>query len=219
MKIIATSDIHGRYPKREDLVECDTLIIGGDLCPVEGSHSVEDQTLWLEKHFSNWIETIDVDNIIIIAGNHDFGLESNYGKRIMREFMPDNVHYLEDEYIEIDGKSFYGTPWTPNLPMWAFPAETEKAEKIFAKIPNDLDVLISHGPPRGYGDKVSRSHVGSEPLLHAIEEKKPKIVVCGHIHEGYGYYPFFEDPKVDIYCVSYLDRNYQPANKPVEIEI
>lgn len=215
LQLIATSDIHGYTPKIQE--PCDIYIIAGDICPIS-NHELYYQYEWLENPFYKFLEKIPAKSILIVAGNHDFALQTKYGKRIMNEFMPPNVRYLEDEFIEIDNKTFYGTPWTPRLSGWAFSAEGSYAENIFKKIPDNLDVLISHGPPKGYGDKVSMSYEGSKELLDQVEQKKPKIMICGHIHEGYGHYCIPGCP-TEIYNVSYLNRHYEPTNKPVKLEI
>ena len=47
--------------------------------------------------------------------------------------------------------------------------------------------LVLHSPPRGHCDTNSGGdHFGSEALLEGIEEKRPRIAVCGHIHESWG---------------------------------
>ena len=55
-------------------------------------------------------------------------------------------------------------------------------------IPNDIDILVSHGPPLGFLDSTrDGSRTGStELLLHIKDKSKPKVVIFGHIHEGYG---------------------------------
>jgi hypothetical protein len=63
-------------------------------------------------------------------------------------------------------------------------SEDELAER-FAAIPDGVDLLITHTPPRGHGDLTSTGeHVGSTALLAAIEGKQPSLAVFGHIHEG-----------------------------------
>ncbi len=145
--------------------------------------------------------------IILIWGNHDF----------LGEFpelwptLPDGVTLLHDSGVEIDGVKFYGTPWVPNLPMWAL-ARKHDAEiaPMFAAIPVTTDVLISHGPANGTLDRVIgwREPVGSPSLLANIERVKPKLHVFGHIHEGRG--------NVGAsYNVSAVTESYQPRVDPI----
>ena len=90
------------------------------------------------------------------------------------------------------GFSFYGTPWTMQFGNHChFMCETEErlAQK-FAGI-EPCDVLLSHGPPLGYGDlappipeigRFESEHAGSKSLLDRILQVRPKLTVFGHIH-------------------------------------
>jgi Icc-related predicted phosphoesterase len=64
--------------------------------------------------------------------------------------------------------------------------EDELAEH-FDAIPSDIDVLITHSPPRGHGDLTAvGERVGSTSLVAAIQRSRPALAVFGHIHEGRG---------------------------------
>jgi Icc-related predicted phosphoesterase len=90
----------------------------------------------------------------------------------------------------------------------------------FELIPADTDILISHGPPRGYGDHSGRSdgqpHVGSTALTEAIERIQPRLMVCGHIHSGYGRYWLGD---TEIVNAAHVDDDYRPVNSVVEITL
>ncbi len=44
-----------------------------------------------------------------------------------------------------------------------------------------------HSPPHGHCDHSGQGdHLGSRAILEAIEQKRPKVAVCGHIHESWG---------------------------------
>jgi Icc-related predicted phosphoesterase len=80
-------------------------------------------------------------------------------------------------------------------------------------IPADTDVLIVHGPPRGYGDfTVSGSRSGSISLAARIQEIQPPLIICGHIHEGYGTYSC---GRSIIANASLHNMHFQPANTPI----
>jgi Icc-related predicted phosphoesterase len=91
---------------------------------------------------------------------------------------------LHGESAEIGGVTFFGlgcgvptTPWP-----WSNDLTDEEAGALLASCP-DGAVLISHSPPKGHLDGRG---LGSEAVLRAIEEKRPPLVVCGHIHEDGG---------------------------------
>lgn len=94
--------------------------------------------------------------------------------------------YLEDSGIEIFGIKIYGSPWVPIHSM-GFNVERGAALlDIWNKIPDDTDILVTHGPPLGFGDlTAARNHVGCCELLSTIRERvKPKFNIFGHVHEG-----------------------------------
>jgi Icc-related predicted phosphoesterase len=88
--------------------------------------------------------------------------------------------------------TFWGSPWTPWFFDWAFnaPKGDEKEEFLTAhydEVPDATDVLLVHGPPRGFGDHTaSGMDVGSTAFLDLIDRADPQLAVFGHIHEGRG---------------------------------
>jgi hypothetical protein len=122
--------------------------------------------------------------------------------------------YLEDGGVEIDGVSIWGTPWVPGLPRWAFSHDSSQAKLTYSSIPKDIDILVTHGPPYGTADTVGPRFggpkcVGDTILKAELDRIAPKTVVCGHIHEAYGYYR-----RQNLYSVSLCDDYYRPVQEP-----
>ena len=93
---------------------------------------------------------------------------------------------------------------------------------VYAAIPEGIEILVSHQPPFGYGDRCADFtsgriiNVGSRELLATIDRVRPKIVVCGHIHEGYGQ---FERDGTRIFNVSVVDEHYRLVRGPTVIDL
>lgn len=239
MRILLTSDLHGNLP---EIPECDLLIIAGDICPdyigamqisatdyaFHRTNGDVKQAVWYGTVFRQWLEDIPAKNVIAIGGNHDYLFERPH---ILPVNMPDKYTYLQDDYMYVGDRTtdikVYGIPWVPNLPMWAFYGGQEGVDpaKLDA-IPDDTDILISHGPPRGFGDMLNGGskwgntdeiHVGCIHMGHTLERVQPKLFVCGHIHEGFGHY---RHPHVEhgIFNVSFVDQNYVPRDLIEEFE-
>ena len=229
MKIMVTSDLHGNLegldPKGADLV-----VIAGDIAPLRGRGSwhVNKQREWINTQFREWTESYSDIQFVVIPGNHDFFpiahlLFKGMGFDWKYDFSP-NVRFLSDAGTEIDGVSFYGTPWVPIISYsWAFEGEPDKLKRWFSKIPDKVDVLITHSPPRIPGSDVDRSlqtqseHFGSPELTESIIAKHPRFVFCGHIHTGQHGCIDFESSR--IYNVSRLDERYEIAYEPTWVEI
>lgn len=185
MRVATTSDLHGMLP--ESIPECDILIIAGDLCPDfrrDGEHY--QQAKWLRLVFTNWLRDLPARKVIVIAGNHDFIWEYEWEKhKVMRR--NDAFEYLEDSSTVFEGLTIHGSPWVPNLPGWAFFAEEAVIYNKLQKIPANVDVLVTHGPPFGILDRATRRvDAGSRSLRELVLDRKPKLHVFGHIHEAYG---------------------------------
>ncbi len=100
----------------------------------------------------------------------------------------EDIHYLQDSEVTIDGLRFWGAPWQPEFNEWAFnlPRGAPLAEK-WALIPDGIDVLLTHGPPLSIGDRSGDdTRLGCEDLLHAVRRVRPLLHVFGHIHQDGG---------------------------------
>ena len=83
------------------------------------------------------------------------------------------------------------------------------------KVPEDTDILITHGPPKFILDKCPES-VGCEALLRRVKKIQPKIHCFGHIHEGHGYVKHWNTQFINA---SIMNKKYKPTNKPIILGI
>lgn len=125
--------------------------------------------------FLNWFCDLDYPYKIFICGNHDDCL---YGASI--DGLDNNVHYLCNSDLIIEGMKFYG------VPMFMGDCITNRQTLHYANIPEDTDVLITHTPPFDVLDFDDNIHYGSEELLTRIATVKPRLHLFGHIHSQYG---------------------------------
>jgi hypothetical protein len=118
--------------------------------------------------------------------------------------------------------SVWATPWSNPFMRWAFMKRPSDLERVYAAIPKGTDVLVSHQPPYGYGDSTFDvdshrvEHVGSRELLVAIKRVRPRVVICGHVHGGFGRY---EHQGIPICNVSVVDESYRLVNAPTVIDL
>jgi Icc-related predicted phosphoesterase len=181
LTVTAMADLHGNLPL---VSPCDLLLIGGDLCPHGG---VEVQAAWLDGAFRGWLDRIPAREVVAVAGNHDWIFE-----RAPHLVPPLRWHYLQDGGVELFGLKIYGTPWQPRFFDWAFNLDEPELAIKFNRIPEGADIVVSHGPPWGFGDLAPRppgsEHVGSPSLRDRLLAVRPRLSVFGHIHEGRGVY-------------------------------
>jgi len=200
-RIVCISDTHGLHGN-VSIPDGDILIHAGDLT----DHGELKQVASLNA----WLGTLPHAHKVVIAGNHDFCFERSPE---VAESIMTNAHYLRDRTVEVDGLKVYGSPWQPWFYDWAF--NLSRGEKIRAKwdrIPVHTDILITHGPPAGFGGVVHAGEdVGCVDLADRIAVVQPRLHVFGHIHEGYGEYA---DEHTTYYNASICTSTYQPINPP-----
>jgi len=204
-KLIIISDTHTFHNKAK-LPKGDILIHAGDL---EIRNNLELQIV------IDWFESLNFKHIIWIGGNHDFYLEHLHNHHIAPVF-PENIHYLCNTSIEVEGIKFWGSPFSSQFGNWAFMEHLEELKPIWDTIPSDTDIVITHSPPFGILDQcVNGISVGCPALRDKLKEIKPKYHICGHIHEAYGVY---QDKYTTYINASLLNEYYEMINEPVEIE-
>lgn len=213
MKIVAISDVHGRQNKIT-IPECDILISCGDYSFRGEHHMVRDYHKWLDKQ--------PAKHIISVQGNHEVMVQRDFQlmKAAAVEMCP-RVHFVEEGLVEVEGIRIWCSAWTPFFHDWAYNAfRGPDIQAHWDLIPNDIQILVTHGPPAGVLDETIRAngdptgeHVGCEDLAEAIRRVKPDLHFFGHIHCGHGQ---LHRDGVSYYNVSICDEMYVASN-PVTI--
>ena len=206
MKIIAISDTHNSHSKIPyDMPDGDVLVFAGDMSIYGHSNEI--------KSFNRWLGTLDYKHKIVIAGNHDIKFQTDPHIKMIT-----NADYLEDDEIVIDGIKFYGTPWTPEFCNWAFMLNRGyDLRKKWEMIPDDTDILITHGPPRHMLDLCPDGLPGGcDDLLIRVQELNIKHHIFGHIHSPHGQIKY---GATWFHNVSLLDDTYKVVFEPTIIEV
>lgn len=209
MKAVFVSDTHfALLNKMIEIPDGDILFHSGDL------------DVYNEEQFNvfrEWMRRLPHKYKIIVPGNHDLFWKNekngviDYGDFIL----------LIHDKIEVDQLSIFGSPFTPRFGNWAFMYDKEYQNYIWKDVPNNLDVLITHGPLYGILDYVKDGifagrNAGCRGLRQRVFDAKPKIHCFGHIHGGAG------TTKEDgIYFInsSVVDDIYQYNGQQVTAEI
>ena len=209
MKICHISDTHGaKFHCQLSIHECDVLIHSGDLGGRTSLAELNEFLIWFEKQ--------PAKVKIFIAGNHDITLDKTWPDKVKdpigqvlavqsyldaKELITKyNVKYLENTDYVYEGVKFYGSPFTPSFhkDYWAFNADRgEEISKYWARIPSDVNVLITHGPAYGYLDTIPENykqtpdediHRGCGDLKKTLNKRllQLKLHCFGHLHNSYG---------------------------------
>lgn len=201
VRIVCVSDTHNQTPK---LPPGDILIHAGDFSN-QGTFSELQKTI-------KWLQQTQFRVKILVCGNHDVTCDvpfyQQYGgnfhnkriedpQRCIDLFRSDpSFVYLNHEakVVRVDFQDdthtllkVFGSPYSPAKGFWAFGYGQERASELWSQIPLDSDLVIAHTPAKSHRDRCSaRGTAGCETLREALSRVRPRIFVCGHIHEGHG---------------------------------
>ena len=192
LKILHLSDTHGVHCRLRDLPEADILVHSGDFT-MSGS---EAETL----DFLEWLCDLPYRHKVLVAGNHDACL---YGATL--DGLDDNVHYLCDSGVEIEGLKFWG------VPMFMEDCVSGHQEQLYVAIPDDTDVLVTHTPPYGILDRDGSILYGSRELLERVHTIRPRLHLFGHIHKAHG---TTNDGMIVFSNAAIMDESYDSLNGP-----
>ena len=226
MRLVCISDTHNQHDQL-DVPNGDVLIHAGDWTGTGTQKQV--------ISFIRWFANQPHKHKVLIAGNHEVTLDQPFydiywnnfhnkyplGAHLIKDYVlrESGIHYLENTEVIIDGVKFYGSPAQPAFGCWAFGFDRgSQIQSLWSKIPDDTDVLITHGPPYGYGDMLDiGDHVGCKDLLKVVQDRvKPKVHVYGHIHEGYGVYDLGDTKLINA---ASCDEHYQMNNPPIIFDL
>ncbi len=180
MKFVCLSDTHGNHGS-VNVPQGDVIIHCGDITHKSNHAEVTD--------FLIWFGGLNFSRKILVAGNHD-----RFIRKRKQEFLDlvatHNIDYLENTAIRINGYSIFGSPFTlNNACIGAFTYHgTSEAEQIWRSIPEKVDILVTHAPPRGFRDfsRAENDNAGCQVLREKVLSVKPRYHIFGHIHESYG---------------------------------
>lgn len=223
MKLVVVSDTHGMHRRMlHPIPDGDVLIHCGDMTGHGSDREVLSVAAWMKELPHRWK--------MAVGGNHDAALEGDNGY-LRQAFADAGVLYMQDTAAEIEGVKFWGAPWTPNFCDWHFmpPRNSPELRLKWDLIPDDTQVLITHGPPHGILDayvgehyiaKAGAVHVGCELLAErTFQMPALKVHVFGHIHEGYGRALVEAASTYEAVNAAICNRDYRPVNAPQVVEV
>jgi hypothetical protein len=234
MRIVAISDQHGFLPT---VPPCDLLIVAGDICQdfvdgVRANRAPDAQKDWFDTRVRAWLRMTPATHKVATWGNHDFcGEHCDFTADSPARAALSELQILVDETTRVPATSgedatrellLWASPWSNTFMDWAFMKAPRDLAAVYERIPSGVDILVSHQPPFGFGDQMYTAHagglehVGSHELLTAIERVRPKLVICGHIHEARGRY---EHQGIPIFNVSVVDEQYRHVHPVTVIDL
>ena len=175
LRIVLLSDLHDLFREVE--------VPGGDILLCAGDWTMQSRSLRSIVDFDQWLGELPHRHKVCVPGNHETYLQTALANRSLVS----NAVLLINEGVEIEGLRIWGSPVTLVGPAFSM-RSAEERRRLYATIPGDTDILISHGPPRGILDRAPGSsfHAGDRELLDAVNRVKPRLHVFGHVHGAHG---------------------------------
>lgn len=206
LRLVLLSDTHQLH-REVEVPDGDILIHAGDFTMFSKSmNAIVD--------FNQWLGELPHRFKVFVPGNHEFFLEADPSRRSLL----DNATALINEGIEIQGLRIWGSPVTP-LYGGAFGlSSAEDRRRLYAQIPENTDVLISHGPPYGVLDSEVNSglHSGCRELFDAVMRVRPKLHVFGHVHSAHG---IFQTDQTTFINAALLGVDGDLDNSPIALRM
>jgi Icc-related predicted phosphoesterase len=241
MRITHISDTHNKHNQLNGkLPGGNVLIHSGDFTSIGRKHEVE--------KFIEWFDKQDYTHKVFIAGNHDLTFQSErmyeeksayFERRVfdtpgsegkpdwlieLLDNLPDNVYYLENSSIKLEGINIWGSPYSPSFGYgWAFNKDRgNDIAQCWNEIPMDTDIVITHTPIYGYNDRAANTNqnVGCADLYHRLKEVQPHLHFAGHIHEAYGWKTMGLVSWYDLQTFNGCSCNlrYEAENNPITFD-
>jgi Icc-related predicted phosphoesterase len=198
---------------------------GGDLLIITGDLTAKDTP---EEHlyFAEWLDEQPYKKKFVVAGNHDNNIDPDSIESLK------GCYYLQDCGTEFEGLKIWGSPWSMyfkgiNPKCTAFTKyEEDLIMDELHKMPNDIDILITHSPPYSILDEIpmkdgSLFHAGSTTIYGWLKYVvRPRLHVFSHIHEAYGqteHFSTYNDKMMLSVNCSIMNEKYKPVNAPIRV--
>lgn len=184
MRIWFISDTHNqheflRVPKADAVVHC------GD----ESTHQVPAMNEPEARRFFAWYNELNIPLKIFVPGNHSTAIESGM---VTAADYPE-IHFLIHQALERNGVKFFGSPYVPRFHDWAYMRKRTQLDAVWQTIPDDTQILLTHGPPKGILDLTTDYEskglvqAGCAALRRHVEQRiQPHIHAFGHLHDEHG---------------------------------
>lgn len=219
LKIVAISDTHSKHRELK-IPEADVIVCAGDISYKGELNIIQD--------FAHWMKELPIKHKLSIFGNHEVGMSCGKKRPKALKMLKDaGIIYLEDSGVEIDGVKFWGSPVQPRYYDWEWNRDRGSDINYHWKlIPDDTNVLITHGPPYGILDLVEDSfenkgrdlHQGCEDLARRVKQlPKLKAHIFGHLHMSSGVYK--DCANITYINAAVCSEQYRVENEPRIVEV
>jgi Icc-related predicted phosphoesterase len=186
VRILLTSDLHYRLRQYDWLVahadRFDAIAIAGDHIDIASAVPSDVQVAALSASLEALSRRAP---LLVCSGNHDLDTRGSDGEKRARW-----LGALRSERLAVDGDSReIGDAFFTACPWWDGPQTRDALRALLEaaaarRRPGQPWVWLYHAPPEGPLSWTGRRHFGDALLPELLEQHRPTVVLCGHIHEA-----------------------------------
>jgi len=204
MRIVCIADTHGLHRQLE--------VPTGDLLIHAGDFTFYSKPPSIVSDFDDWLGSLPHRHKVVVPGNHEFALEEPEDRSAIA-----NAILLVDSGVQVGGMRIWGSPVIPLYGGAFGMSRAADRKRHWARIPEGLDILVTHGPPLGILDELGPGRRdGCPELREAVSQARPRVHVFGHTHAGYG---MLRSPDTLFVNASLLGEGGGLDRKPIVIDL
>ena len=138
----------------------------------------------LKQEYLEFLVTMGSIPLYYVPGNHDKGYVN---------FPPEGCECVDDAIVEVGGLRILGLGGCIRYNQGPYQYTEEEMARRIRRLDRRIrklggvDIVITHAPPRGYGDAADNAHRGFECFLPLMDKYHPQYLFHGHVHPNYGH--------------------------------
>lgn len=138
----------------------------------------------LKAEYLSFLVTMARCPLLYVHGNHD----EDYARR-----PPEGCDCIDGRLVTYNGLRILGLGGCRRYRPGEHQYSDQEMEKRIRKLryalwrAGGVDIVVTHAPPRGYGDGEDLAHQGFEALLPLLDKYRPAYLLHGHTHMCYSF--------------------------------
>ncbi len=137
----------------------------------------------LKAEYLTFLVTMSNLPVFYVHGNHNAAYD---------HYPPEGCECIDDRLITYRGLRILGLGGSARYSREPYQYTEREMRRRIARLrfavwkARGVDIVLTHCPPKGYGDADDYAHRGFEAFLPMLDRWKPKALVHGHVHMTYG---------------------------------
>jgi Icc-related predicted phosphoesterase len=184
MRTLLVSDLHYDLRKLDwvlaQAADVDLLVVAGDLLDIGSTVPLDAQIVVVLEYLAKLAERTTT---VTCSGNHDLDHRTDGDEKATKWILE-----ARGAGVVVDGDSTVLDGWLiTSCAWWEGPETLRRLEESLRRAAEQRQgpwIWAYHGPPAGPLAWTGSKDFGDPELPRLIEQHRPDIVLCGHIHQA-----------------------------------